>query len=79
MDNDDGDRIKPFSKERYDRLGYKPQKENLFHFYLPYMTEEEVDNESESLLNDILTNLGNSVARRDFTSASLIYSNHLIR
>lgn len=52
-------------KKREAILGFVPQKEHFYNFYLPY--QELIDQESNSMLDYIKQELGRTLAMREIT------------
>jgi len=60
---DDSDSASTKSEDRYESLGFTPQKETVFNSHLPYA--EHIDVESNAVLAEIKANLALSVQLRD--------------
>lgn len=56
--------------KRYEKLGFRPQKEIWCNRIMPYA--EIIDNESTQMLNEIKTNLGRAIALSDLDGISLM-------
>lgn len=52
-------------RNREKVLGFAPQKEHFYNFYLPY--REFIDQESKEMLDYIKQELGRSLAMREIT------------
>lgn len=65
------------NEERWQRLGFKPQKEIFCNRYLPYAAEV-LDEESAQFLETVKANLGRAVAMRDMSPGIGIYSTRLL-
>ncbi|KYB26764.1 proteasome activator complex subunit 4 [Tribolium castaneum] len=63
------------SKRRYEKLGFKPQKENVYNKLLPYA--EKLDEESTQLYADIKTNLIKSVLAREMRPGCALWTSRL--
>lgn len=66
----------PENEKRWRALGFKPQKELYCNKYLPYA--DQLDAESNKLLDAIKVNLGRAVACRDMNPGIGIYSSRLL-
>ncbi|KAJ8979648.1 hypothetical protein NQ317_001355 [Molorchus minor] len=60
---------------RYEKLGFKPQKENIYNKFLPYA--DELDEESTKLFVDIKTNLIKSVLAREMRPGCALWTSRL--
>lgn len=65
------------SKERIEKLGFKPQKENQYNKLLPYA--DQLDNESLQLLSSIKANLGRAVLMRELRPGCGLWTARLSR
>lgn len=70
------DALRNKNEERWKRLGFKPQKEIFCNKLLPYA--DQLDDESNKLLDAIKINLGRAVALRDMNPGIGIYSTRLL-
>lgn len=59
----------------FKKLGYKPQKENVYNKLLPY--SDKLDEESENLFKDIKTNLIKSVLAREMRPGCALWTSRL--
>lgn len=64
-------------EERTRKLGFKPQKENVYNKLLPYA--DAVDQESAALFRDIKTNLVKSVLAREMRPGCILWTSRLTR
>ena len=65
-----------YAKKRYEELGFVPQKEIYYNTYLPYA--DQLDSESQQMLEQIKNNLAKSVASREMKPAIGFYVNKLV-
>lgn len=61
--------------ERFIKLGFKPQKENVYNKLLPYA--DKLDEESTKLFTDIKTNLVKSVLAREIRPGCALWTSRL--
>lgn len=61
---------------RWKKLGFKPQKEIYCNRFLPY--SDQLDDESQELLNKIKENLTRAVALREMNPGIGIYASRLL-
>ncbi|KAK4885236.1 hypothetical protein RN001_001507 [Aquatica leii] len=61
--------------KRLKKLGFKPQKENVYNKLLPYANE--LDKESKNLFKDIKTNLVKSVLAREIRPGCMVWTSRL--
>lgn len=64
------------AEERWERLGFRPQKEVFCNKYLPYA--DQLDDESQVFLEHLKENLGRAVAMREINPGFGIYSSRLL-
>lgn len=62
-------------KERFKKLGFTPQKENVYNKLLPYA--DKLDEESSKLFYDIKTNLVKSVLAREMRPGCALWTSRL--
>ncbi|KAJ8924060.1 hypothetical protein NQ315_006837 [Exocentrus adspersus] len=60
---------------RFEKLGFKPQKENVYNKLLPY--GEQLDEESNKLFADIKTNLVKAVLAREMRPGCALWTSRL--
>lgn len=65
-----------FQKERYEKLGFVPQKEIYCNKYLPYA--DQLDDESQLMLTQLKEALAKAVAFREMTPAVGIATSRLL-
>ena len=63
------------NKRRYAKLGFKPQKENVYNKLLPYA--DKLDEESTQLYANIKTNLVKSVLAREMRPGCALWTSRL--
>lgn len=63
------------AKARFEKLGFKPQKENVYNKLLPYA--DKLDEESTKLFMDIKTNLIKSVLAREMRPGCALWTSRL--
>lgn len=61
--------------DRWKKLGFKPQKENVYNTSLPY--SEALDDESSKLFADVKTNLIKSILAREMRPGCLLWNSIL--
>ncbi|CAH0550528.1 unnamed protein product [Brassicogethes aeneus] len=61
--------------DRLQKLGFKPQKENVYNKFLPYAAD--LDEESTKLFTDIKTNLVKSVLAREMRPGCALWTSRL--
>ncbi|XP_018576290.1 proteasome activator complex subunit 4 [Anoplophora glabripennis] len=66
---------KDIEKTRFEKLGFNPQKENIYNKLLPYA--EELDEESKKLFTDIKTNLVKAVLAREMRPGCALWTSRL--
>lgn len=64
-----------YNSERYDKLGFKPQKEKIYNKLLPY--GNQLDDESIKLYTDIKSNLIKSIVGREFRPGIALWTSRL--
>lgn len=62
-------------EERFKKLGFRPQKENVYNKLLPYA--DKLDEESNRLFIDIKTNLVKSVLAREIRPGCALWTSRL--
>jgi hypothetical protein len=75
MDNDND--TETWKEKRALELGFIPQQEIKYNFYLPYAST--LDEESTELFDKIKQNLGVSIALRELNSATCVYVTKLMK
>lgn len=63
------------NEQRWKKLGFKPQKENVYNKLLPYANE--LDDESSKLFHDIKTNLIKSILAREMRPGCALWTSRL--
>lgn len=63
--------------DRYNILGFKPQKEKIYNKLLPY--GDELDEESVKMYTDIKTNLIKSIVAREMRPGIVLWTSRLNR
>lgn len=63
------------SKKRYEKLGFIPQKENLYNALLPYA--DKLDEESTQLFANIKTNLVKAILAREMRPGFALWTSRL--
>jgi proteasome activator subunit 4 len=71
MDEEDKENVSEYMK----RLGFKPQRENVFCKLLPYA--DQLDEESVRMLSEIKANLGRAVILREMRPGCGIWTARL--
>uniref|UniRef100_A0A182PCD4 Proteasome activator complex subunit 4 C-terminal domain-containing protein n=1 Tax=Anopheles epiroticus TaxID=199890 RepID=A0A182PCD4_9DIPT len=74
--SDSFEQNRPKRNERYEKLGFKPQKELFCNKFLPYT--EKLDDESQANLESIKNNLGKAVAMREMGPAVMLNIRNLV-
>ncbi|KAF5303620.1 hypothetical protein FQA39_LY09867 [Lamprigera yunnana] len=59
-------------EQRFKKLGFKPQKENVYNKLLPYA--DKLDEESSKLFRDIKTNLVKAVLAREIRPGCIVWT-----
>lgn len=62
-------------KTRFEKLGFIPQKENVYNKLLPY--GDQLDEESTKLFTDIKTNLVKAVLAREMRPGCALWTSRL--
>lgn len=63
------------NKKRFEKLGFIPQKENVYNKLLPYA--DKLDEESTELFANIKTNLVKSVLAREMRPGCALWTSRL--
>ncbi|XP_059053279.1 proteasome activator complex subunit 4-like [Achroia grisella] len=77
MIQDDEGELMLTSPERVVALGFKPQKEILTNYLLPYV--DELDEESQKFLEQVKTNLAKAIILREMKPACGVWSSRLMK
>ncbi|XP_031770190.1 proteasome activator complex subunit 4B-like isoform X2 [Galleria mellonella] len=77
MFQDDEGELMLTSPERVLALGFKPQKEILTNYLLPYV--DELDEESQKFLEQVKTNLAKAIMLREMKPACGVWSSRLMK
>lgn len=75
-DHDMGEVADTKNELRWQKLGFKPQREIFCNKYLPYA--EVLDDESQELLRRVKENLAKAVAMREMNPGIGIYASRLL-
>ncbi|XP_058119346.1 proteasome activator complex subunit 4B-like [Anopheles coustani] len=79
VDDESSDSVeqnRPKRNERFEKLGFKPQKELFCNKFFPY--SERLDDESQILLENIKNNLGKAVAMREIGPGAMLSIRNLV-
>uniref|UniRef100_A0AAG5D0L9 Proteasome activator complex subunit 4 C-terminal domain-containing protein n=1 Tax=Anopheles atroparvus TaxID=41427 RepID=A0AAG5D0L9_ANOAO len=79
VDDESSDSVeqnRPKRNERFEKLGFKPQKELFCNKFFPYA--DRLDDESQVLLENIKNNLGKAVAMREIGPGAMLSIRNLV-